>query len=199
MSQLIFPSNLPGRTWPQTRTVLAPPVVIKTTPSRREFRARDSSVPLYLYSVPFSFLRLEAARPDWQTLMGFYNRVGGTFEDWLFDDRTDNTATNQLFGIGDGVTVSFQLARTLGGFLEPVYGLNGVPVITKDGNVIAPLSISATGAVTFATPPAAGTLLRWTGTFYWRCRFTSESLEFTKSYSNLYAAPKVEFRTVKPL
>jgi hypothetical protein len=199
MSQLIFPANLPGRTWPQSRTVLAPPVVIKTTPSRREFRARDSTVPLYLYSLPFSFLRIEAARPDWQTLMGFYNRVGGTFDDWLFDDRDDNTATAQLFGVGDGVTVTFQLARTLGGFLEPIYGLNGVPAITKDGVGITPLNISPLGAVTFAAAPSVGALLRWTGAFYWRCRFTNDSLEFAKSSASFYECKKVEFMTVKPL
>lgn len=199
MSQLIFP-KLPGQCWPVGRTVLAPPVKVKTTPSRREFRARDSAIPLYRYSLPFEFLRKTAAAQDWQQLMGFYNSVGGTFDDWLFDDIDDNTCTAQLIGVGDGVSTQFQLARTLGGFLEPLYGgLNGTATFTVAGSAATPTSVNATGLVTFATPPAAGAQVRWSGKFYWRCVFTSDSLEFTKSGSLFYECKKVEFRTVKPL
>lgn len=198
MSQLIFPS-LPGLAWPVTRTVVAPPVKVKTTPSRREFRARDSTVPLYRYSVPFEFLRKAQAYQEWQQLMGFFNRVGGPFDDWLFDDLDDNTCTSQLFSIGDGATQSFQLARTFGGFLEPVYGPDpaGLRIFVNGTETAA--TVSSTGAVTLAAAPAANAELRWSGHFYWRCVFASESLEFSKSFASFYEARKVDFRTVKPL
>lgn len=198
MSQLIFPS-LPGLTWPVTRTVVAPPVTIKQTPSRREFRWRDSAVPLYRYTLPFEFLRLATAYSEWQQLMGFFNNVGGTFDDWLFEDRDDRYCSNQVFGVGDGSTKSFQLARALGGFLEPIYGLNGTPVITVNGAATTAFTVGSTAAVSFSTAPPSGAVLRWTGYFYWRCRFTSDSLEFTKNFSTFYEAKKVEFITTKPL
>lgn len=199
MSQLIFP-KLPGQSWPVGRTVLAPPVKIKVTPSRREFRARDSTLPLYRYSLPFEFLRKTAAAQDWQTLMGFFNRVGGTFDDWLFDDEDDNTCVDQLIGVGDGVTTQFQIGRTLGGFIEPLYGgVNGAAVIKVSGSVWTPTSISSNGVVTLAFAPSAGSQIRWSGKFFWRCRFSSESLDFTKSTGVFYEAKKVEFITVKPL
>lgn len=198
MSQLIFPT-LPGITWPVQRTVLPAPVVIKTTPSRREFRARDSTVPLYQYTLAFEFLRGASAYQEWQRLVGFYNTVGGQFDDWLFDDVNDNAASNQLFGFGDGVSTVFQLGRVLGSFLEPVYGLNGAPVLTVNDVLNGDFTVSNTGAITFGAPPAAGAALRWTGLFYWRCRFSDESLDLMQNYSTFMEVRKLSFRTVKPL
>lgn len=196
MSQLIFPT-FPGRTFP-ARTVVAPPVIIKTTPSLREFRARDSSVPRYRYSLGFECLRVSQALAEYQTLVGFYNRVGGTFDDWLFQDLDDKAATAELFGQGDGATTVFQLGRTVGSFFEPIFGPGTGLTFTVAGSAAAP-AVSNFGQVTFASPPAGGAELRWTGPFYWRCRFTAESLEFTRSFQTFYEAKKVEFITVKPL
>lgn len=196
MSQLIFPS-LPGAMFP-SRTVIAPPVSIKTTPSRREFRARDSSIPLYRYSLVYEFLRVANPYAEYQTLVGFFNQVGGTFDDWLFQDLDDNAAVSQLFGVGDGSTTVFQLGRTLGGFFEPVFGPGAGLTFTAAGSAVTP-TVSNYGQVTFASAPAAGAQLRWTGPFYWRCRFVSETLEFIRSYQTFLEAKRVEFMTVKPL
>jgi len=198
MSQLVYPT-FPGGAFP-TRTVIAPPVKIKTTPSGREFRARDSVIPKYRYSQAFSCLRLDQARQEYQQLLGFFNRVGGTFDDWLFDDVDDNTCVDQLIGVADGVTTQFQLGRTLGGFIEPLYGgVNGVAVVKVSGSVWTPTSISPTGVITLAFAPSAGSQIRWSGKFYWRCVFAAETLEFVKNFATFYEAKKVEFRTVKPL
>ncbi len=196
MSQLVFPA-FPGQTF-AARSVVAPPVSIKTTPSLREFRARDASVPRYLYSLGFEFLRVSQALAEYQTLVGFFNRVGGTFDDWLFQDPEDNLATNELFGIGDGVTATFQLGRTSGSFFEPIYGPGSGLTFTVAG-VANGATVSPLGQVTFAAAPAAGAQLRWSGPYYWRCRFTAETLDFTRSFSTFLEAKKVEFRTVKPI
>ena len=128
MSNNLFPT-LPGIAWPVMRAVMAPPVMVKTTPSQREFRARDSTIPRYRYTLAFEFLRPDAALLEWQTLLGFYNLQGGPFDDFIFVDQADNTVTNQTIGIGDGASTQFQLARTLGGFLDPIYAPNGTQVI----------------------------------------------------------------------
>ncbi len=198
MSQLIFPS-FPGVAWPVTRTMVAPPVTIKTTPSNREFRFRFSRVARYKISVAFEFLRESQGFHEYQQLRAFFGRVGGTFDDWLFDDVTDNHASNELFAVGDGVTTTFQFARSIGGLLEPVYGLNGAPIVTANGAQVQPRAISDAGAVSFNQAPAAGVQLRWTGDFFWRCRFTSDSLEFTQNYRTFMEAKKVEFITTVPL
>jgi uncharacterized protein (TIGR02217 family) len=197
MSQLLFPT-LPGFTYPATRTVMAPPVRVKTTASGREFRARDSVVPRYRYSLQYELLRSSQALQEWQTLMGFFNSVGGPFDDWLFQDPDDGTVSNQVFATGNGSQTVFQLARTLGGVLEPVYGPLGTPTITVNGGASTP-TVSALGAVTFASAPANGALLRWSGTFAWRCRFDGDNLEFTKNFAAFWAARRVQFLTTKPL
>ena len=196
MSQLLFPS-LPGLTWPVGRTVLPPPVRIKTTASQREFRTRDSQVPRYRFSLQFEFLRVAAALAEWQNLMGFYNRLGGPFDDFLFEDADDRAVSAQLFGVGNGVQTTFQLARTLGSFLEPVYGPL-TSAITVAGVGVSP-TVSNTGLVTFGSPPANGAELRWTGTYAWRCRFEGEGVEFTKSFATFYEARRVSFITAPPL
>jgi uncharacterized protein (TIGR02217 family) len=197
MSQLIFPP-LPGLTWPVTRQIIAPPVTIKQTPSQREFRFRSSRFVRTKLTLVFEFLMVSQAKQEYQTLRGFFNRVGGSFDDWLFEDLEDRHVSNELFAIGDGQTASFQLARSLGNFMEPVYGPNGAPVITANGVVVAPQSVSPTGVVTFAAPPANGVQLRWTGDFFLRARFTSDTLDLVKNYSTFYEAKKVELITVIP-
>lgn len=195
MSQLLFPS-LPGITWPVARIVVPPTVREKLAGSGRSFRARDGLISRYRYQLAFEFLRIDQAHLEWQQLMGFYNRVGASFDDWLFEDLDDHTCTAQLFDIGDGVRTQFQLARTLGSFVEPVYG----PLtwaITSAGVAVAP-AVSSTGLVTFGAAPAAGAELRWTGTFAWRCIFEGESLEFTKNFATFYEARRVQFITTKP-
>lgn len=194
MSQLLFPS-LPGITWPVSRTVISPEVSVMTAASGREFRARNAVTPRYRYQLGFEFLRTAQAYQEWQQLLGFWNRVGGAFEDWLFEDLDDCACTAQLFDIGDGVRKDFQLVRTLGSFVEPVYG----PLtwaITVAGAGAVP-TVSATGAVSFAVAPANGAELRWTGTFAWRCRFEND-LELTKSFATFYEARRLQFITVKP-
>jgi hypothetical protein len=195
MSQLIFP-NLPGIAWPVQRTVLPPPVRNKPTASGREFRARDAVVPRYRYQLAFEFLRTAQAFAEWQQLQGFFNRVGGSFDDWLFPDPDDGVATSQLFGVGNGTQTVFQLARTLGSFVEPVYG----PLtwaITVAGGAATP-TVSPLGVITFASPPANAAELRWSGTYAWRCRFDAD-LDFSKSFSTFLEAKKVQFVTTKPL
>lgn len=129
MSNEIYPA-LPGLTFGVQRNVLAPPVTVKTTPSQREYRARDATLPRYRYVLMYEFLRSSAVEAELQSLVGFFNTHGGSFDDFLFDDPDDHAATANAFGIGDGSTVGFQLLRSFGAFAEPVRDLNGAPTIT---------------------------------------------------------------------
>ena len=43
--------------------------------------------------------------------------------------------------------------------------------------------MSVTGVVTFSTPPAVGAVLTWTGSFYYLCRFSEDTLDSTRSFS----------------
>lgn len=200
MSNDVFPS-LPGIDIKVGRTVSAPPVSKRTTPSRREFRARDASVPRYLYTLAFEVLRA-GAEAELQQVVGLFNKHGGSFESFLFSDPVDNTVTAQLFGTGNGSTTQFQLVRSFGGFAEPVTDI--------DATVAAPLlylngvlktagthySIGAGGSVTWVTAPGAGVLLTWTGGFYRRVRFERDEAAFERFLVELWTWNRCELRSV---
>ncbi len=197
MSNAVYPT-LPGLAYGVQRSVLAPPVMVRTTPSRREFRARDATVPLYQYSLSYELLRSQAAWAELQALVGFFNAHGGSFESFLFTDPDDSAVTTQLFGTGNSSAVSFQLVRSFGGFAEAVTELNGSPSIFRAGVLQSSgVTVSATGLVTFSVAPTAGQALTWTGAFYRRCRFKQDQLDTTKFLRDLWEAKKVELMSVK--
>lgn len=134
MSSRVFPSALPGLEMAIKRTPLPPPVKIRTTPSQREFRARDATLPRYRYSVGFEFLRA-GAEAELQALTGFFLAHGGSFESFLLSDPVDRTATLQAFGVGNGSASAFPLTRSLGGFVEAVDALATTPEIRVAGTV----------------------------------------------------------------
>lgn len=200
MSNSVFPI-LPGLEWKYKRIIVAPPVKILTTPSQREFRARDATLPRYRYVFSYEFLRQAAALAEWQTLEDFFKTHGGDFESFRLTDPDDNTVTAGLFGTGNGSTTQFQLVRTLSSFAEGVYELNGTPQIFKNGvlqSTPSQYSITATGVVVFVTAPAAGQALTWTGSYYRRARFARGEMEFSKLWQDFWEGKKVELISIKP-
>lgn len=138
MSNTLYPV-LPGLAWPVNRTPMWENDS-RTSISGRDFtRARWSS-PRWLYQLKYEFLRSAAAQAEFQQLVGLFNQMRGDWDTFLFDDPDDNTATAQQFGLGDGVTTQFQLLRALGGFVEPVFALNGTPQLQNGGVNLYPFS-----------------------------------------------------------
>lgn len=197
MSDAVFPV-LPGLKWNIKRAS------IWKTNSAESVSGKEASVslmsyPLRRYSLAFEFLRA-GAEAELQTLEGFFNLRRGRHDTWLYNDPDDYTVTDQSFGTGDGATAAFALARTRGGFTEPVQSLNSAPVIKVAGvtkTLTTDYTISALGVVTFVTPPAASAALTWSGTYYWRCRFLRDETEFDQFLKDLWSLNRIEFRTVK--
>ena len=136
MSQLAYPS-LPGLAYGVRRSAIPPKTRVFTTPSDREYRARDATIPRYEYELAYEFLRSASAYQDLQTLVGFYNQMGAEFDTFLFLDPDDCTANNEALGTAIAGQTAFPLYRAFGGFSEPVDEtgglyvqpfINGVPV-----------------------------------------------------------------------
>lgn len=67
----------------------------------------------------------------------------------------------------------------------------------------APVSVTdytldGAGLVTLAAAPRVAATLTWTGTFYWRCRFVLDQLEFAKFAWRLWNLQTCDFVTLKP-
>lgn len=162
--------------------------------------------PRYRWSVHFEFLRQGAAYGELQNLMGFLNRMAGRYSVFQYDDPQDNTSpTDQVFGTGDSTTVAFQLVRTRGSFVEPVFAVN-VMTNVKVATVLqgsSTYTVSNKGVVTFNTPPANLSSLTWSGTFLWFARFDKDEYDFEQFTINagaggpLWSVSSMQWTSIK--
>lgn len=197
MSDAVFPS-LPGLKWNIKRTP------IWKTLKQESVSGKELSVALMTYPnrrITLSYEVLRAgAEVELQTLEGFFNLRQGSHDTFLYNDPDDRSVTDQSFGTGNGTQTVFALARTRGGFTEPVQSLNSAPVIKVAGvtkTLTTDYTISALGVVTFVAAPAAAAALTWSGTYYWRCKFLQDMAEFDQFLHDLWQLQRLEFRTVK--
>lgn len=195
MSNAIFPT-LPGLAWNVGKTPVWSTRIQKTV-SGRELRAAFYNLPEWHFKLTYEFLRA-GAQQELQTLLGFFNARQGSFDSFLYRDPNDNSVTAQQFGIGNGAQTRYQLTRAFGGYAEPVTApMVGAAIFVNGASAAATVDTN-TGIVTFTAPPANGAVLTWTGSFYFRCRFLYDSIDFEEFLRDLWQAKKVEFTSIKP-
>jgi uncharacterized protein (TIGR02217 family) len=194
MGNAVFPV-LPGLSWSVTKTPQWSTRTQKAV-SGRELRAAYYSSPLWTFKLSYEVLRANGLQ-ELQQLVGFFNARQGGFDSFLYADPSDNAVTQAPFGVGDGVKSKFQLTRPYGGFAEPVAALQGAPSIFVNGVQVGFTVDVNSGVVTLAAAPPAGAVLAWSGSFYYRCRFLQDSVDFDNFMKDLWQAKKVEFITVK--
>jgi uncharacterized protein (TIGR02217 family) len=196
MGNAVFPV-LPGLSWSVGKAPSWSTRIQKAV-SGRELRAAYYSLPIWTFTLAYEVLRANALQ-ELQQLVGFFNARQGSFDSFLYSDPSDNVASQAAFGVGDGVRTKFQLTRPYGGFVEPVAALQAAPAIFINGaqqqaGFTADMN---SGTVTFTAAPAGGAALSWSGSFYYRCRFVRDSIEFDNFMKDLWQAKKVELITVK--
>jgi uncharacterized protein (TIGR02217 family) len=205
MSSAIFPS-LPGLQWgirkrPKFRTKIQQAV------GGRELRAAFQPYPIWRWRLSYEFLRTYTAASgtpytELQSLLGFFLARQGAFDTFLYSDPSDKTVTLQSIGTGTGALTTFQLARTYGGFTEPIYNVDATsaaPLIYKNGvlqTLTTDYTISSTGLVTFVVAPANGLAITWTGSYYWRVRFDGDDTEFSQFVENFWENHDLSFISV---
>ena len=192
MSNAIFPV-LPGLMW---GTDWAPKfsTKIQTATSGKEYRASLMSSPVYTFKLKYEFLR-GASRQELQTLFGFFLARRGSFDNFLYSYSDDCSVTDQIIGVANGSQTNFQLVRGFSSdFAEAVQNINQVVNIKVNGQVMAlgrDYTISATGLVMFSAAPNAGAVT-WSGTYYYRARFTQDALPFTSLMQFMYELKSLE-------
>jgi uncharacterized protein (TIGR02217 family) len=197
MSNLLYPS-LPGLSWPIGRTPLYS-TSIQTSTSGLEVRLSNWAYARYKYNLTYEFLR-EGSKTELQQIAGLFGRMRGQFDTFLFADPDPafSLATNQTFGVGDGITTVFRFARTYGAqFSEPVAACLPGAVVFANGASVSACTIDANaGTVTFTTAPMTGVVLTWSGTYLWRCRFDKDELSTEQFMKDLWKG-QVSFITCK--
>lgn len=196
MSNAVFPTLI-GLGWPVKKTPTWNTIQQRAA-SGQEVRVALQSYPLYAFELIFNVLKSADSNTDFQALIDFYNARQGAYDDFLFDDKSDDSipaSSPSQFGTGDGTTTSWQLTRAISsmGFIEPVMNLNGAPVIYVNGSVQASgYTISSSGVITFTAAPSNGATLSWSGSYYFRCRFVNDTEDFDEFLSNYWRAQKVQ-------
>lgn len=196
MSNAVYPT-LPGLTFGTTRTPVWS-TTTKVATSLRDYQSANASYPLYRYKLAYEVLRQTPGHAEMAALVGFFNARNGGFESFLFFDADDSSVIGQTFGIGDGTTVQYQLVRTFGGYVEPVFDRIGPIQVYVAGALNAQYTVSPTGMVTFVAAPAPGVPLTWTGGYYRRVRFAQDSIEFAQFLHGRWDAKTVELVSKKP-
>lgn len=197
MALPLFPAaQLPGITYPVGYT-LAWDTVKHDAISGKRIRFGNWTYPIHKYNLPISTLRTDASLEEWQTLVGFINSVQGAAQLWAYDDPNDDTVANQEFGVGDGTTTAFQLVRSLGGFVEPIFLVDQFPVINVAGSPTLAYTLSAAGLVTFNSAPTLDAALSWTGTYKWPCRFDDDTTDMSQFVFNMFEAKSLKFSSEK--
>lgn len=197
MSNLVFPgtlANMPGLGW-SVGKVPAFATKKQTSVANIELVASFTPYPVWTWTLKYNVLRQGAPYAEFETLAGFFLARQGGFDSFLYDDPTDDSVTDQSFGVGDGVTTKFQLVRTLGGFSEPIYNVNAITNIKVSGTPTGAYTQSA-GVITFSSPPAGGAALTWTGTYRWRVRFTDDTANFDNFAFAFWQLQQVSFKSV---
>lgn len=195
MSNAIFPT-LAGQSWPRQVT----PVYktdVQASDSGRSWHVPRALYPTYKFKIGYEYL----SAADRRVLQAFFEQHKGRGESFLFDDRDDrlqnDTATPQVFGVGDGARVRWQLIRSAGGILAPIGRRNTITSVRIAGSPTGAYTLDDYGFITFSSPPAAAASLDWQGSFYWRCVFGNDSLGFEEFMRHFWSSKTVEFQTWK--
>jgi len=171
---------------------------IQSTLSGKETRLAYMSYPLYNWTVDFNALRSYSGYAELAQMIGFLNTLQGMALPFLYTDAEDNAVTAQPFGTGDGTKVSFQLVRSYGGYSEPVQQPEPIGLMVYVNGVRnTSVSLGANGVVTFASAPASGAVLTWTGAFYFLCRMLQDNPEFGQEHINIWSLKSLSFQSVK--
>jgi uncharacterized protein (TIGR02217 family) len=202
MSDQLFPYwDLKGLTFSSFKT---PSVArrIQRSVSGRELVVSDYANPIWNFRLTFSFLRdypVGLIQSELRELMNFYNDMVLFDDTFLFLDRDDYAVTDEPIGTGDGVTQSFQLVRRLaaGGFVESIIAPASIVNVKLDGIATPDYTYSgSTGIITFTGAPIVGQAITASFTYYFRCRFTDDALEFARMYYKIWSVKELRFRSV---
>lgn len=126
MSNQVYPSSLPGLSIEVDKEPEFDTLVQRAV-SGKELRIGQRVYPLWYLTLNYNFLRDTSVYNELKTLVGFFLSRKGAADSFLFSDPDDSAVVDQDFGVGDGTTTLFQLVREFGGFVEPVFNINGTP------------------------------------------------------------------------
>lgn len=163
---------------------------IVTKANGRERRNADWDQPQHAFTAPFMNILQEQYAP----IKEMHLNRRGAWGCFLYRNRLDDTATNELFAVAEPGQTEFQLSKwsVLDGvaYQRKVFALYTPDPDSPGVALESPISITADGTPIAATvdpdrglvvtaPMSGGEIMRWTGQFSLWVRFRSDSLPFS--------------------
>ena len=146
-------------------------------------------------------LRTVPAYAELQTIAGFFAQTAGEEEPFWITPPGLGVVTGQAIGNGDGLTASFPLVASIGGYSSPVYGTSGVSAVYLNGVAQTSgwsLSADYLPAITFTTAPASGVAITADFGVLWLCRFADDVQDFEEFMAMLFELRTLRLMTVRP-
>lgn len=169
--------------------------------SGRESRSAAMAAPLWDIDLNFAALRADADLADLQLLMGFFAAQRGSLSPFLFSPPGAlGRFANAALGVGDGATRAFLLTRMIGGYVEPVQALIGMPVVYVNGAALPASAYSIAilpATVVFAVAPAAGQALTIDFQPAHLARFVDDTEDMEQIMSGYWRAGSIRLETVR--
>jgi len=185
--------------------------VIQESVSGQEQRIKVWAKCRAKYDIAYSVLHSDDPVGSYKAVLALFYGHNGRFKPFRFKDWGDYQADDSSFGVGDGSDTTFQLSKTYdpslillgtpGSFTytREIYLLTSTPIIKKNGvtqTVTTHYTISATGLVTFVTPPTTGHALTWTGEFDIPVRFDVDYLPVVMNVNSIADISSISLREV---
>jgi len=168
--------------------------VIQESVSGQEQRVRVWAHCRARYDIGYSVLHSDDPVGSYRAVVALFYGHAGRLRPFRFKDWGDFQAEDTNFGTGDGSDTTFQLSKTYdpslillntpGSFTytREIYLLSTTPTIKVNGvtqTLTTHYTISATGLVTFVTPPPNGHAITFSGEFDIPVRFDVDYLPVT--------------------
>ena len=194
--------RLPGQGFVAEKTPVWS-TTVRTNASGRQVRASQCASPTWRFKLSYAFLRDRVTSAELAKLYGFFNVRQGQLGSFYYYDPGDNLVSGQQIAIADGITTTYQFTRTVSAgspyaFTEPVYVLNGTPSVSVGGAPAQGFSIGEYGQLVFASPPAEGAAIAWSGSFLFWCRFSQDTVSPSQMVASLWSLDGLSFESVKP-
>lgn len=207
MSTQVLP-NFPGLGFDVKRTPMWS-TTVQPNISGKEVRIGLFSSPRYQWELKYNFLRQGTTNgvdtyEEFETMIGLFNSLNGSFDTFLFTDPADNSVTDQVIGIGDGTTKAFQLVSDFGNYVQPILAPNVVSAVYIAGVLQSPTAYTvndwgsaAPGTILFGTAPTMSADVSATFTYYFPVRFQDDTIDFNQSLSPVWGLNSAKLISIK--
>lgn len=199
----VWDGSLPGLSINRSRAYLWK-TAIQESLSGKESRVRLAQYPRLQFGLQYELLRDNLTQSELKAIVGLFNAASGAYDSFLYLDPTFNHVDYQQFGTGDGTATAFQIVAifqnsgSVGG-PEIIQNFNGTPTLFFDTSLVSAslYTLGPTGIVTFTTAPSLGVPLRWTGDFFYRVRFSEDTLEMTQFLDQWWQSKQIVLKSIK--